>query len=63
MSINTGSVQPGQNVLALKRTQLEAEIAAAISRAQKQYIQVQRPDEQRPVKGPAHLGTKIDVTV
>jgi len=47
----------------VKRAQLEAQVAAAISRAQKQYIQVQQPVESQPAKGPSHLGTKVDISV
>jgi len=63
MAGTIGPVQTGQNAMMVKRAQLEAQVAAAISRAQKQYIQVQQPVESQPAKGPSHLGTKVYISV
>lgn len=59
----TESVSPSvaQATLAIRRAQLEMKVAEAISRAQKQYIQVNTtPEAPRPA-GPAHLGKLIDI--
>jgi len=58
-----GKIDTGQTAIATRRALLETQVAAAITRAQRQYIQSQAPVQAPMVKGPAHLGTKVDIQV
>ena len=47
----------------IKRAMLEAQLAQAIRRAQKNYQQVNNPRQTKPSPNPPHLGKKIDIRV